>query len=107
MIRVEEKKTQLDFLESMIRELEEKYKIELRKKQILKNQSLHSLIVLLGSSHFLMLHLPVIPLEPALVPLLHTSTQRVNLLLESEQLCLDVQRLADKSFAMKSTLFQT
>jgi len=28
----------LEFLESMIRELEEKYRIELRKKAILKNQ---------------------------------------------------------------------
>ena len=35
--KVEEKKLQLDFLESMIRELEEKYRVELRKKAILKN----------------------------------------------------------------------
>lgn len=32
------KKEQLEYLESMIRELEEKYRIELRKKSILKNQ---------------------------------------------------------------------
>lgn len=36
--KVQEKKLQLEFLESMIRELEEKYRIELRKKAILKNQ---------------------------------------------------------------------
>lgn len=35
--KVQEKKLQLEFLESMIRELEEKYRIELRKKAILKN----------------------------------------------------------------------
>ena len=35
---VEEKKLQFEFLESMIKELEEKYRIELRKKAILKNQ---------------------------------------------------------------------
>jgi hypothetical protein len=34
---VEEKKLQFEFLESMIKELEEKYRIELRKKAILKN----------------------------------------------------------------------
>lgn len=32
------KKEELEYLESMIRELEEKYRIELRKKAILKNQ---------------------------------------------------------------------
>ena len=31
------KKNQLEFLESMIRELQEKYRIELRKKAILKS----------------------------------------------------------------------
>lgn len=36
--KVEEKKNQLRFLEDMIREMEEKYRIELRKKSILKNQ---------------------------------------------------------------------
>lgn len=36
--KVEEKKAQFEFLESMIKELEEKYRIELRKKAILKNQ---------------------------------------------------------------------
>ena len=36
--KVEEKKHQLAFLEQMIRELEEKYRIELRKKAILKSQ---------------------------------------------------------------------
>ena len=36
--KVIEKKNQLEFLESMIRELEEKYRIELRKKAILKSQ---------------------------------------------------------------------
>lgn len=36
--KVQEKKLQLEFLEAMIRELEEKYRIELRKKAILKNQ---------------------------------------------------------------------
>ena len=35
--KVEEKKSQLEFLEAMINELEEKYRIELRKKAILKN----------------------------------------------------------------------
>ena len=35
---VEEKKLQFEFLESMVKELEEKYRIELRKKAILKNQ---------------------------------------------------------------------
>jgi len=35
---VEEKKNQLLFLEQMIREMEEKYRIELRKKAILKSQ---------------------------------------------------------------------
>lgn len=35
--KVIEKKNQLEFLESMIRELEEKYRIELRKKAILKS----------------------------------------------------------------------
>jgi predicted DNA-binding protein (UPF0278 family) len=34
---VEEKKLQFEFLDSMIKELEEKYRIELRKKAILKN----------------------------------------------------------------------
>jgi hypothetical protein len=34
---VKEKIEQLDFLQSMVRELEEKYRIELRKKAILKN----------------------------------------------------------------------
>lgn len=36
--KVEEKKHQLAFLEKMIKELEEKYRIELRKKAILKSQ---------------------------------------------------------------------
>ena len=36
--KVIEKKNQLQFLEDMIREMEEKYRIELRKKAILKNQ---------------------------------------------------------------------
>lgn len=36
--KVEEKKNQQEFLEAMIKELEEKYRIELRKKAILKNQ---------------------------------------------------------------------
>lgn len=36
--KVIEKKNQLQFLEDMIRELEEKYRIELRKKAILKSQ---------------------------------------------------------------------
>ena len=36
--KVEEKKLQFEFLESMIKELEEKLRIELRKKAILKNQ---------------------------------------------------------------------
>jgi hypothetical protein len=35
---VDEKKHQLAFLEKMIKELEEKYRIELRKKAILKSQ---------------------------------------------------------------------
>ena len=35
---VTEKKNQLEFLEGMIKELEEKYRIELRKKAILKSQ---------------------------------------------------------------------
>lgn len=35
--KVIEKKNQLQFLEDMIRELEEKYRIELRKKAILKS----------------------------------------------------------------------
>jgi hypothetical protein len=33
-----EKKNQLEFLEGMIKELEEQYRIELRKKAILKSQ---------------------------------------------------------------------
>ena len=36
--KVIEKKNQLEFLENMIKELEEKYRIELRKKAILKSQ---------------------------------------------------------------------
>jgi len=36
--KVYEKKAHLEFLDSMIKELEEKYRIELRKKAILKNQ---------------------------------------------------------------------
>jgi hypothetical protein len=36
--KVIEKKNQLEFLECMIKEMEEKYRIELRKKAILKNQ---------------------------------------------------------------------
>ena len=36
--QVEQKRNQLEFLEAMVRELEEKYRIELRKKAILKNQ---------------------------------------------------------------------
>ena len=36
--KVEEKKGQLEFLEQMVNELEEKYRIELRKKVILKQQ---------------------------------------------------------------------
>ena len=35
---MEQKKSQLEFLEQMINELEEKYRVELRKKAILKNQ---------------------------------------------------------------------
>lgn len=35
---VEQKKNELKFLEALIKELEEKYRIELRKKAILKNQ---------------------------------------------------------------------
>ena len=35
---VEAKKNQLKFLEAIIKELEEKHRIELRKKAILKNQ---------------------------------------------------------------------
>jgi len=35
--KVIEKKNQLEFLEAMIHELEEKYRIELRKKAILKS----------------------------------------------------------------------
>lgn len=38
MAKVEEKKAQLEFLESMVIELSEKLKVETRKKQILKNQ---------------------------------------------------------------------
>ena len=34
---VEEKKNEVDFLEAMIKELEEQLRIELRKKAILKN----------------------------------------------------------------------
>ena len=33
----EERKTEIEFLEAMIKELEEQYRIELRKKSILKN----------------------------------------------------------------------
>lgn len=36
--KVLEKKQQIEFLEQMIRELEEKYRIEMRKKAILKTQ---------------------------------------------------------------------
>lgn len=36
--KVEERKVEKEFLEAMIRELEEQYKIELRKKAILKSQ---------------------------------------------------------------------
>ena len=36
--KVEQKKNELEFLEALIKELEEKYRIELRKKAILKNQ---------------------------------------------------------------------
>merc|ERR1712167_71855 len=36
--KVEDKKSQLEFLEHIINELEEKYRVELRKKAILKNQ---------------------------------------------------------------------
>ena len=36
--QVEERKNDLEFLEAMIKELEEQYKIELRKKAILKSQ---------------------------------------------------------------------
>ena len=35
--KLEEKKLQMEFLESMIKEFEERYRIELRKKAILKN----------------------------------------------------------------------
>jgi len=35
---VYQKKAHREFLESMVKELEEKYRIELRKKAILKNQ---------------------------------------------------------------------
>jgi regulator of PEP synthase PpsR (kinase-PPPase family) len=37
-VKVEEKKGQLEFLEQMVNELEEKYRVELRKKVILKQQ---------------------------------------------------------------------
>lgn len=37
-LEVENKKNQLVFLEKMIREMEEKYRIELRKKAVLKSQ---------------------------------------------------------------------
>jgi len=36
--KVEEMKAQQEFLEALIKELEEKHRIELRKKAILKNQ---------------------------------------------------------------------
>ena len=36
--KVEEKKNEKEFLEAMIKELEEQYRIELRKKAILKSQ---------------------------------------------------------------------
>ena len=36
--KIEEKKNQLQFLEEMVKELEEKYRIELRKKTILKSE---------------------------------------------------------------------
>ena len=36
--KVFEKKNQFEFLEAMVKELEEKYRIELRKKAILKSQ---------------------------------------------------------------------
>ena len=36
--KVQEKKNEQEFLEALIKELEEKYRIELRKKAILKNQ---------------------------------------------------------------------
>ena len=36
--KVIEKRNQLQFLEDMIREMEEKYRIELRKKAIIKNE---------------------------------------------------------------------
>lgn len=36
--KVEERKNEKEFLEAMIRELEEQYRIELRKKAILKSQ---------------------------------------------------------------------
>jgi len=35
--KVQEKKNEQEFLEALIKELEEKYRIELRKKAILKN----------------------------------------------------------------------
>ena len=35
--QVQEKKLELEFLESMVRELEEQYRIELRKKALLKS----------------------------------------------------------------------
>jgi predicted DNA-binding protein (UPF0278 family) len=35
---VEKKRNEQEFLEALIKELEEKYRIELRKKAILKNQ---------------------------------------------------------------------
>lgn len=38
MASVEDKKSQLEYLESLVNELEEKYRVELRKKAILKNQ---------------------------------------------------------------------
>lgn len=38
MAQCEERKNEMEFLEAMIRELEEQYRIELRKKAILKNQ---------------------------------------------------------------------
>jgi len=37
-VKVEEKKGQLEFLEQMVNELEEKYRAELRKKVVLKQQ---------------------------------------------------------------------
>jgi len=38
MTKVDERQNELEFLEAMIKELEEQYRIELRKKALLKSQ---------------------------------------------------------------------